>query len=479
MFYFPLFLNISEVKFLIIGAGNIALAKIEALLEFTNNITVIAPEINIKEIIELANDNNIELIKDVYNKKYLFNYDIIIAATNEKNTNEKIANDARGLGKLVNAVDNPENSDFIFGANIKHQNITISSSTSGISPVLSRLLKQRLNKALPTNLSLLSNFVTENKNLVRKKLVNLQARRLFWQEALEGNVGIQIEAGNIKKAQKLLENKLELKNNNKQAAVYFIGAGPGDPDLITLKAINILSRADIVLYDRLVSKDILKYARRDALKINVGKSCKIHRYTQEEINQLIVQYAAKGNIVVRLKGGDTAIFAHLSEEIDEVLKAKIDYQIIPGISAASGAASYSGIPLTSRQNNKAVRFVSAHGKELFDNNYWQNMAQSDDTLVFYMSSHNLPTIITNLIKFGKSIKTGLAIIEQATTPYQKTHITDMANFNLHFAEKQFISPSLIIIGDVVKQHKDYKWKEEILNGIYFEAVKPILKHNES
>ena len=471
MSYFPLFLDISSVKFLIIGAGNIALAKLEAILEFTNKVTVVAKDDALPQMAELMAENSVQFIKQPYEKAHLQDYDIVISATNADDVNAQIAKDARSQNKLVNVVDSPKDSDFIFGASIKHENITISSSTSGVSPVLSRILKQRLNKALPKNLSLLSKFLSDNRELVKAKLTNLQARRLFWQNVLEGVIGTQIEEGNVQKAQELLEEKLQKQNNKKEALVYFIGAGPGDPELITLKAINAISRADVVLYDRLVSEDILQYARRDGVKINVGKSCKMHRYTQEEINQLIVQYAKKGNIVVRLKGGDTAFFAHLSEELEEVNKAGVNYQIIPGISAASGAASYSGIPLTSRNSNKSVRFLTAHNKDsLFSDDYWQNLATSGDSLVFYMSSHNLKAIATNLIKFGMNEKTAVAVIEQATTAYQKTHIARLDNFESQFGDGKFISPSLLIIGDVVKQHKDYKWKEENFDGVYFQDL---------
>ncbi len=470
MSYFPLFLNIGNIKFLIVGAGNIALAKLETLLEFGAVVRILSKN-STSQIDELAKANNVLQIKDSYSKKYLQDVDIVIGATNDPKVNEEIARDCKELGILVNIVDDPKNSDFIFGANVKKENIVICASTSGMSPVLARVLKQKINFALPQNLAFFDEFIAQNRDKIREKLTNLQARRIFWQDVLQGVIGAQIEVGNIKNAQKLFNQKLLETANKKQGAVYFIGAGPGDPELITLKAINLLSRADIVLYDRLVSQEILDYARKDAIKINVGKKKDFHRYKQNEINELIRSYAQKGNIVARLKGGDSTIFSRLGEEIDAIKDLDIIYQIVPGITAATGAAAYAGIPLTSRDSNKSVRFLTIYEKDLIDGNYWQNLASSNDSLVLYMSSHNLTIISQNLVKAGKNIKTPIAIIEQATTKYQKTYISNIEDFTKDFGAKEFVSPSIAIIGEIVNYHKDYKWFEENLTGIYFKNLR--------
>lgn len=465
--YFPLFLDITKSKFLIIGAGNVALAKLETILEFGGNVEIVSKEIA-PQTLDLIKEKNLKFINDSYNKKHLQDADIIIAATNDKEVNKQISDDARSLNKLINVVDDPRNSQFIFGAGTKRGEVILSVSTSGVSPVLARLLKKKLQSALPENLEIISQFLEKNKELVKSQLTNMQARRLFWQDVIEGVIGNEVEAGNPQKAQELLERKLENSQNHKEPAVYFISAGPGDPELITIKAINLLSKADIVLYDRLVSPVILSYSRKDALKINVGKTCSNHRYTQEEINALIRKYAQEGNIVARLKGGDASIFARLSEEIDAISDLNIPYQIVPGITAASAAAAYSGIPLTSRDSNKSVRFLTIYKKDMLDDEYWQDLAKAKDALALYMSSQNLSEITRNLIKFGKNPQTPLAIIEQATTPFQKTFTTTLKNFDQDFAGKIFVSPSLAIIGDVVKQHKQHKWREENLNGAYFD-----------
>jgi len=468
--FFPIFLKSHNLNFLIIGGGNIALAKLETIFEFSSKITLIAKEFS-KETLDFILQNNLNYFATSYSMEQLANYDIIVVATNDKKLNQQIADDATNQKKLVNVVDDPSNSHFIFGANVKKDNVVISASTSGISPVLARLIKQKLQKILPTNLNNLNQFLTTNKDLVKNKLTNLQARRIFWQEVLEGVIGEQILLGNFKQGQQLFEEKLNNHNNKKQGAVYFIGAGPGDPELITLKAINLLSKADVVLYDRLVAKEILEYVRKDALKINVGKTRDLHLYSQSQINQMIKNYASQGNIVARLKGGDTAIFAHLTEEIDAIIDLQIPYQIVPGISAGNATASYLGIALTSRQNNKAVRFLTIYKEDLASDEFFKDLAQTSDSLVLYMSSHNLKTIISKLLKFNKNSQTPIVVVEQATTQYQKNYLATIGDFFEKFPETNFVSPSIVIIGEVVGLHRKYQWFEGNKNGFNFLQLK--------
>ena len=467
--YFPLFLDISGAKFLIVGAGNVALAKAEAISEFTNDITLLADNVspNISNIQSLS---DIKIIQGFYNSSHIAKYDIIIAATNDEVLNERISLDAKQAKKLVNIVDNPKNSDFIFGANIKKGAITISIASSGVAPVLSRLIKQRILKALPKELGILGDFLQKNKGLIRKAISRVQPRRLFYQDILEGNLVDEIEQGNLNKAQNLLENTLQNSNISNKAAIYFISAGPGDPELITLKAIKLLSKADVVLYDRLVASEILDYARRDAIKINVGKVKDFHLKTQDQINELMRKYALQGKVVARLKGGDATIFARLSEEIDAIKDLNIPYQIVPGITAASGAAAYSGISLTSRNSEKSVKFLTLYKDDLVNDKFFQDLGKSQDTLVFYMSSHHLGTISQKLIQHSKKPDTKIAIIEQATTKYQKTYVSTLENFAKDFGDRKFTSPSLAIVGDVVKWHESHKWREENFSGNFFNQL---------
>ena len=471
MSYFPLFLDTKNAHFLVIGSGSVGLAKLQTILEFSKNVLVLS-KTHSTDALNFMEENEVDFIQNSYAKNLLKDYEVIGAATGNVDINQQIAIDAKSLGKLVNVVDDPLNSNFIFGACFKKENITVATSTSGLSPVLARFLKNKLIASLPQNLDLFSEFIDKNRNLVKEKLSDLQARRLFWQEVFEGMIAIEVEVGNLGKAQILLEEKLSNISNKKQAAVYFIGAGPGDPELITLKAIKLLSRADVVLYDRLVAVEILNYARKDAIKINVGKVKDYHRYQQNEIGDLIKKYAMEGNIVARLKGGDPTIFGRLDEEIDAIAGTGIYYQIVPSISSAIGAAAYAGIPLTARNIAKGVRFLTIYKDDFAADEYWLGLAKTNDTLVFYMSGSQLGLITAKLIASGKSKATPIAIIEQATTKFQKTYISNIGEFGEKFLGREFVSPSLAIIGDVVANHKKYHWQEELLSGIYFEDLKP-------
>lgn len=475
MSYLPLFFDTAGTKFVIIGSGQIALAKAETILDFIqsqsdSSLSVISPD-KISETAQKIQQIGVNFINKPYEEAQIKDFDVIIAATDDKVLNEKIAADAKKHGKLVNAVDNPAHSDFIFGAYVKQGNITIASSTSGSSPVLARFLKERISKAIPQNLDLFGEFAEKNRDLIKEKFPDIQARRLFWSEIIEGNIGSEIFAGNVEKAQKLFEEKIQNSANKKTAAVYFIGAGCGDPELITLKAIKLLSQADVVLYDRLVAKEILAYARKDALKINVGKTKDFHKFTQDQINEMIADYAKKGNIVTRLKGGDATIFAHLGEEIAAISDLKIPYQIVPGITAASGASAYSGIPLTSREYGKAVRFLAVYKDDMLNDEYWRDLAKTDDTLVFYMSSHNLGLASEKLMQFGKDKTTPLLVVEQATTPFQKSYFSTIGSFSGEFGNKKFISPSLAIIGKIADKKFQCEWLEEGAEGEFFEKLK--------
>jgi uroporphyrin-III C-methyltransferase/precorrin-2 dehydrogenase/sirohydrochlorin ferrochelatase len=465
MSFLPIFFGLEQKTVLIIGGGKIALAKLETVFEYMDRVTVISDEFD-RELLDFSKKNNIAIIKDRYHKKYLFNFDIIIATTNDFALNQQIYKDGKDLKRMVNVVDNAAISDFIFGSIVKRDDLTVAIGSGGLSPVLTRIIKQRIEKILPENLLDLNNFIRKNRQKTKNKLSNIQSRRLFWQEFLEGNIAEEVLNGNFIKAQHLFDQKLFNQNNISESALYLIGAGAGDPDLLTLKAIRLLSKADIVLYDRLVSDPILDYARKDALKINVGKRKDFHKYSQEEINQLIKKYLQEGNIVARLKGGDPAIFAHMFEEIDVAKDLGISYQIVPGISAVSAAAAYNSIPLTARDIAQGLRILTLYKKDLENEQYWQDLAKSSDTLAFYMSSSNAKYIADQLIKYGKNPKVKIAVIEQASTKYQQRYISNLEDFE----QREFISPSLIIIGDVVKFSEQYCYLEKRESDNYFREI---------
>ncbi len=262
-------------------------------------------------------------------------------------------------------------------------------------------------------------------------------------------------------------------DNNKKGKVIIAGAGPGDPELITLKAARYLQLADVVLTDRLVSEEILEtYVRKDAEIIHVGKQCRRGVSTpQQTINELLVEYALLGKLVVRLKGGDVSIFSNIMDELETLVANNIPYEIVPGVTAALGAAATAGIPLTARGYSTAVRFVTYYKSDIVTDEYWKELANTNDTLIFYMSSETLNTVIEKLTANNIAENKLLAVIEQATTPYQKVHTSNLYEFDKKLKDKTFISPSLVIIGKVVSLHKEFAWLANSNSSEYY--FKPI------
>ena len=457
--YLPLFFATQNASILLVGGGNIASAKLNLLLEFTDNITVLAKNIN-KEIREIARVKSLKLIITEFEEFYIRDHDLVIAATDDFKVNQSIAEYAKSKNILVNIVDNPKYSNCIFGSIVKRGDITIAISSNGVSPVLTRFIKQKIEKLLPVNFAKLTEFISAYRQNVKTKLNKLQPRRLFWQKFFESNILEEIYQGNEDKAAKLFNSSLNKFENQNQTALYLIGVGPGDPDLLTVKAARLIAQADIILYDRLVADDIISIARKEAVKINVGKTKDFHRYTQIEINQLIKKYLKEGKIVARLKGGDTAIFANLSDEIDVAKSLDVNYQIVPGVTSANGAAAYLGIALTKRDQVRGVRYLTYYRKDLLDKEYWQELAKTKDSLIFYMSSHHINEIIYHLVKFGKDKSTPIAAIEQATSPYQKHYLANLEDFSLLYQQKKFKSPTIIVIGEILKDVSNYQWIEE-------------------
>ena len=263
-------------------------------------------------------------------------------------------------------------------------------------------------------------------------------------------------------------------SNNIKAKVILAGAGPGDPELITVKVARYLRLADVVLTDRLVSEEILNtYVRKDAEIIHVGKQCRRGISTpQKTINELIVEYALQNKLVVRLKGGDVSIFSNILDELEALVANNIPYEIVPGITAALGAAATAGIPLTARGYSTAVRFLTYYKSDIVTDEYWKELANTDDTLIFYMSSETLNTVVEKLTGNNIAEDKLLAVIEQATTPLQKVHTCNLYEYDKKLKDQSFISPSLVIIGKVVSLHKDFAWLANSNSSEYY--FKPMM-----
>ena len=476
---FPLFFKLEDRKVLIVGGGDVALRKADLLSRAGAAITILAPSIS-HELQTLLSHTKYkakhELIYENYNKAYMTGARVIIAATDDETLNHQIHADASELNIPVNVVDTPHLCDFIFPAIVDRNPIVIGISSNGKAPVLARLLRARLETLIPQGYGKLAKLAGEFRGEVKAKIPTLTGRRQFWERAFEGEVSQLMFAGNEKEAAAQLQADLDNtasdingKNTaddtstefqtvkNTMGEVYIVGAGPGDPELLTFKALRLMQQADIVYYDALVSPQVLDLCRRDADKVFVGKKRSNHAVAQLGINELLVNSAKEGRRVVRLKGGDPFIFGRGGEEIESLRAHGVPYQVVPGITAANAAASYAGIPLTHRDHSQSVRFVTGFLKAGAPNSNFKSFLNTDETVVFYMGLHSLVRLTTGLIDAGRSRDTPIAIVSNASMPNQQVLTGTLANIVELQEQAQLPTPALLIMGDVVSLHHDLAW----------------------
>ena len=460
MKYFPFFMELSKQSVLLIGGGEVAERKLDLLLKANASVTIVSPEFT-SYIEELFVNKNINPIKDYYNIKYLISssFAFVIAATNNESLNEQIAKDANDNKILVNVVDKPKICDFIFPSILERGPITVAVSTGGASPVLARMLRTKLETMIPGAYGRLAKIVSENRIPVRKKLVNSKSNGIFWEQMLNGKFLELVLSGQDEEAIKFLNIEIDNFDEQKkgEGEVYLVGAGPGDPDLLTFRALRLMQQADVALYDRLVHPSIIDLIRRDAEKIYVGKQRDNHTVRQEEINALLVKYAKEGKRVLRLKGGDPFIFGRGGEEIDSLVDNNISFQVVPGITSASGCSAYSGIPLTHRDHAQSCIFVTGHLKEGKLDLNWEKLIQPNQTIVFYMGLVSIDIICSQLIKFGLDPKTPCALVEQGTTRNQKVYTSTVDEMNNLVEQEKPSAPTIFIIGHVVTLRDKLNW----------------------
>lgn len=460
--YFPLFQKINaDRRILIIGGGTVATAKIEALRYHAPFMRVKSLHI-LPELEAQLKKYDISYEIGAYEVSDLHNIALVIAATNNSDINAEIKKQANAKGILVNCVDDKALCDFIFPALVRRGPLQIAISSAGISPVLARLTKRSIEMLFPENFSNVIDFLKEKRDIVIQKLSQLQPRRLFWENFLSSHAVDEILHDNHDKAETLFQHALEQQENVSFPALYLIGAGCGDPDLMTIKGANLLSRSDVILYDRLVCPSLLeRYGRKDAIKIEVGKKRGKHTLKQQQIDEIIGKYLSQNKIVARLKGGDPGIFAHSSEEIEIAKKYNASWHIVPGISAALGCAAYSGFPLTQRGEVTSVRMMTLYEKDIYDDAVWENLARSDkETLVFYMSIHHRDKMCQKLMDFGMDPDMPIIAIEQGTTSEHRQYRATLSTFCETYKDMRFISPTLFIISKAVKLQDIHQWIEK-------------------
>ena len=465
MDFLPLFHNLKCRRVIVIGGGEIALRKVRLVAEADAYITIVAQEI-CADLIEMHDTNtkkgihNLELITASYQQQHIENIPdavLVIAATNDPELNREVSKHAQQAHMLSNVVDDPGYSTVIFPSIVDRSPIQIAISSGGDAPVLVRLIRTQLESLFPAGMSKLAALAGSFREKVKAKFSNGADRKAFWEEVFGGPIAEQAYSNNLDEAERLLAEKLETTEEFKTGEVYLIGGGPGDPDLLTFKAIRLMQQADIVLYDRLVSKPVLNLVRRDATRIYVGKTAGDHPVTQENINQKMVDYALEGNRVVRLKGGDPFIFGRGGEELETLAEQGIPFQVVPGITAASGCASYAGIPLTHRDHAQSVRFIAGHHRSGKLELNWQELVQPNQTLVFYMGLNGLETICQQLQQHGLDTETPIALIEKGTSDKQRVFTGDLHTLPKIVREAEAKAPTLIIVGTVVSLHKKLDW----------------------
>lgn len=459
MKYFPIFVDAQHIHCLVVGAGEVAARKTELLLKTPAKITIVSPWVS-DTVQRLAEESSqITLINRKFEDADIDGKQMIFVATDDEAVNQHVHDIAHAKGILVNVVDNTPLCKFITPSIVDRSPIIIAMSSGGVAPVLLRYIRQKLESVLPANLKLLGKFSEKFRDKVKQGLSSVTDRRYFWEEVLDGDIGEAVLSGNDElAAQKLDKSLIAYASGDKPAGqVYLVGAGPGDPDLLTFKALRLMQKADVVVYDRLVSPEILELVRRDAEKIYVGKAKSNHTIPQEDINELLASEALKGNRVVRLKGGDPFIFGRGGEEIETLIEHGVDFQVVPGITAATGAASYAGIPLTHRDHAQSVTFTTGHLRDNTINLNWPALVQSNQTLVFYMGLTGLPIICEKLIEHGMPDNMPIALIQAATRENQKVVTGTLSNICQDPQTATMKPPTLIIVGTVVELHKKLNW----------------------
>ncbi len=462
MDYLPVFLKLTDQPVLVIGGGAVAARKAELLLAAQPKVTVVAPELS-RAMRELVDKHQLQWLAREFQEADLTGAKLALAATDSADVNAAVYEGAVALNIPVNVADQPELCSFILPAIVDRSPAIVAVSTGGRSPVLARYLKSWLERQLPFGLPNFTALLGEMRDRVKARFADTEQRRRFWDHIIDGPIGSAALAGQMDNARQSIGEALDSWDEQAQSkgSVFLIGAGPGDPELLTLRGQRLLQRADVVLYDRLIPTRLLELCRREAELIYVGKQAKSHVVSQQTIGELLVMHASEGKCVARLKGGDPFVFGRGGEELSDLIAAGIDFQVVPGISAANGCAAYAGIPLTHRDHAIGVSYWTGHMKEGQLLLPWAQMSVKDHTHVIFMGLKSLPLVSEQLCLHGMDPKTPAAMISAGTTAAQQTIVGSIRDLPDLVEEAQLPSPALLIVGEVVGMHEEISW----FNGV--------------
>ncbi|RUM79965.1 MAG: uroporphyrinogen-III C-methyltransferase [Candidatus Thioglobus sp.] len=456
MNYLPIFIDIKQQPCLVVGGGDIALRKINLLLKANAAITCVSKEC-CDGIEKLVKDNKITRIEKAFEATDINAQVLIVSATDDSDLNAQVSVLAKTANIPVNVVDSPDLCSFIMPSIVDRSPIVIAISSAGKAPVLARLIRAKLESTIPHAYGKLAELAGNFRDQVKAKFNNIEDRRYFWEKTFSGIVAEKVFSGKVDEAKADLQAQLDGSTDSGVGEVYLVGGGPGDPDLLTFKALRLMQQADVILYDRLVSDGVMELVRRDAELIYVGKERDNHAVPQGDINQLLVDLAKQGRRVCRLKGGDPFIFGRGGEEIETLAENGIPFQVVPGITAASGCSTYSGIPLTHRDYSQSCRFVTGHLKDGSMNLPWNELAVEQQTIVFYMALVGARHLSEQLIAHGMRGDMPVALVEKGTTPEQQVYVTTLAGLPDLVENTTIHAPTLIIVGEVVKLREKLNW----------------------
>ncbi|HCN00249.1 MULTISPECIES: siroheme synthase CysG [Pantoea] len=453
MDYLPLFADLAGRPVLVVGGGDIAARKIELLRRAGARIQIASREL-CPELQALLDEQQLEWLATSFEPAQLDKVFLVIAATDDNALNAQVYDEANARHKLVNVVDDQPKCSFIFPSIVDRSPLVVAISSSGTAPVLARMLREKLETLLPSHLGQMAELAGQWRDKVKARFSRMSDRRRYWERIFNGRFASQMATGDVTAAKQTLDSELG-DQPPRQGEIILVGAGPGDSGLLTLRGLQVMQLADVVLYDHLVSDEVLDLVRRDADRICVGKRASAHLLPQDEINQLMVQLAQKGKRVVRLKGGDPFIFGRGGEELQAAQQAGIPFQVVPGVTAAAGATAYAGIPLTHRDYAQSVLFITGHCRPDGDDIDWPSLARARQTLAIYMGAVKAAHISQQLILHGRAASTPVAVIGRGTRSDQQVLTGTLEHLETLAASAP--SPALLVIGEVVNLHGQLAW----------------------
>ena len=458
MQHLPAFLDLKDRPVLVVGGQAMASRRCAMAQRAGANVFVVAPELSndfercapFTHITRVFDAGDLEGVSLVY-----------VACDEDPEYETRVAKSAQDKGVLVNVADRSDISSFIMPSIVDRSPLVVAISSGGAAPILARMLRAKLESLVPVALGNLASFAGKYRDRVKQAIPDITRRRRLWERVVDGAVAESMLSGNVDLAEIRMEELLSAAQADQditpQGEVYLVGSGPGDPDLLTFKALRLMQRADVVLHDRLVPDGVLELVRRDADRIYVGKKQGDHSMRQEDISLTLVRLAQEGKRVLRLKGGDPFMFGRGGEEIEMLASEGVSFQVVPGISAGNGCAAYAGIPLTHRDHAQACVFVTGHAKGGKVDLNWQALIQPNQTVVVYMGLVSLAQVIGELLTHGAQPELPVAIVDKGTRVDQKVVTGTLENIVQKAEEADLTGPAIVIIGSVVALRDQLTW----------------------